>query len=153
MHKMLILGSLLRVFGFNTFAAEPALEFRFEVTERTAKAVKKTNTNGEPIFLEPEPLDFGSSDVLRAWLDDKSGFNIIWIEFTPAAGKRFGDITEKNEKRRLAILSRGRVLTAPLLFGRIDSPATISGNFDAATAKKIVDDINASRTTRGTTEK
>lgn len=58
-------------------------------------------------------------------------------------GERFRDLTRRNKptgdfKRQLAVIMDGKVVTAPALHDELPGRGTISGNFDAKSAERLV---------------
>jgi SecD/SecF fusion protein len=56
---------------------------------------------------------------------------------------KFGEATEANLKRNMAIVLDGQVVSAPTIQGRIDFNGQITGNFDAEEAKDLAIALNS----------
>ncbi|MFA5975853.1 MAG: protein translocase subunit SecD [Elusimicrobiota bacterium] len=69
---------------------------------------------------------------------DMGGFPSVGIEFNPEGAKLFGQVTEANVNKQLAIVLDGMVQSAPVIRSAIpDGHAIIEGNFSAEEAKLL----------------
>jgi len=67
-----------------------------------------------------------------------TGFPVVALEFNPEGAKRFGEVTEANIERQMAIVLDGIVQSAPVIRSRIpDGHAIIEGNFTAEDARLL----------------
>ncbi|HEV8586076.1 MAG TPA: protein translocase subunit SecD [Methylomirabilota bacterium] len=93
-----------------------------------------------PIVVQKRTLLTGA-ELTRAEVRTDPGSAANWqvaIEFTPNGTKVFGDITEQNVGRRLAIVLDGTVCSAPSIRERIPSgSAVITGQFDVEDARDL----------------
>jgi preprotein translocase subunit SecD len=94
----------------------------------------------QPIVLQKRTLLTGG-ELTRAEVRTDPSSAASWqvaIEFTPTGTKVFGDITEQNVGRRLAIVLDGTVCSAPAIRERIPSgSAVITGQFDVEDARDL----------------
>ncbi|MEM7735482.1 MAG: hypothetical protein AAF267_06805 [Deinococcota bacterium] len=92
-------------------------------------------------MLEPSPFQ---TDIIQRAVISESDFGLV-IEFDLMADIQdaFGDFTEANIGRQLAIVFDDEVLMAPTLQARIETAGLISGNFSATEARVIVAALNS----------
>ena len=112
----------------------------------------KTPRKDRPHLLcENKPV-VGNEDVVRAVAERvgrglaDTGEEVTWyvlFDLSEEAGKRFGDCTNKNVHRRLAIVIDGVVRSAPVIRSRMDREAVIQGNFSEAEAKALALSLRA----------
>jgi serine/threonine protein kinase len=123
---------------------KPRLQFRLEATENDAQA-ETLLFDGRTIRLEKK-IWLDESDVAAAKQSEPpDGRSVIELRFSTAGAKKFGNLTETNIARKLAILFDGRVLVAPQIRSRIEDAAHISGTFDDADVQTILDAIQAAQ--------
>ena len=68
---------------------------------------------------------------------------VIQVNFNSDGAKLFGQITDNNVGRELAIFLDGQLMSAPVIQERIDNgTAIISGNFTAQSAKDLASNLN-----------
>ncbi len=105
-------------------------------TERKDKKPQERH----PVVLQKRTLLTGA-ELTRAEVRTDPSSTANWqvaIEFTPTGTKIFGDITEQNVNRRLAIVLDGTVCSAPSIRERIPSgSAVITGQFDVEDARDL----------------
>lgn len=106
--------------------ATPGAEtFRFLPTGLTGKDLKKAN------------VTFSQSG-------NNTGQPEVSLEFTEAGAKKFGEITQRNLGRQLAIFLDNQPVTTPVVNEAILSgQARISGNFTAKSASILTTQLNA----------
>jgi preprotein translocase subunit SecD len=94
----------------------------------------------QPIVLQKRTLLTGA-ELTRAEVRTDPASTASWqvaIEFTPKGTQIFGDVTEQNVGRRLAIVLDGTVCSAPAIRERIPSgSAVITGQFDVEDARDL----------------
>jgi len=92
------------------------------------------------------PTDLTGADLKEAQVvfDQTSGSPAVSLEFTVEGGEKFGQITEENIGKPLAILLDGSPVSAPIVQQKITGgTAQISGEFDLDQAKNLVIQLNA----------
>ncbi|RMH80654.1 MAG: protein translocase subunit SecD [Acidobacteria bacterium] len=93
--------------------------------------------NSEWFLLEKLPVITGA-DLKTAYTStDEFGMPAVTFELTDIGSKKFGEATEKNIGRRLAIVLDKRVMSAPVIRSRITDRGQISGNFKPEEAKEL----------------
>lgn len=107
----------------------------------TEARVPKT---GESIYLRKEAL-ITNQDIIEAQaLEDSStrgGYKIALV-FTKQAAERMAKATERSDGKRLAVLVKGRVISAPFLSGSIHDKAVITGEITKVEAERIASELN-----------
>lgn len=95
------------------------------------------------LLVEREPIVTGL-DVRDASVDtsfpdggDEAGNYLISFSLKPEAANRFGDWTDKNLGRYLAIVLNGKVRSAPYIKSRITDSGQISGDFTKQQAEDV----------------
>ncbi|MBN1420557.1 MAG: hypothetical protein JXP34_17395 [Planctomycetes bacterium] len=78
-------------------------------------------------------------------LDPMTKVPQITVEFTKGGGKLFERITSENIGRKVAIVVDGKVVSAPVVHGRVGERAVISGRFTQEEARLLADRLNAYR--------
>ena len=61
----------------------------------------------------------------------------VGFSLTPDGGRKFGELTGNNIKRRLAIVLDNKVVSAPVINSRIDDQGTIEGSFTTQQASDL----------------
>lgn len=90
--------------------------------------------------------DLTGADLKRATVsfNQESGKPEVGLLFTDEGGKKFGDITERNTGKPLAIFMDQVPLSVPTVQGRIDGgSAVINGEFSLDEVKNLVLTLNA----------
>jgi preprotein translocase subunit SecD len=111
---------------------EPAEGLTEATVERTKKKVylhKKADATNE---------DVAGARVLQ---DAKQRLSIE-ITFTEAGAKKMARVCEEHQKRPLAIIADGKVITAPIVYSKFSKRVEISGEFTKEAAERIVKAIN-----------
>ena len=125
-------------------APEAALQFRL-VADAEARGLPELPILGEDRTVPVERtvlMDTRAVESAKAKLDQR-GRPQIALTFTAKGAKAFAEITRKNVRRRLAMISDGEVLTAPTIMSEISGgEAVITGSFKMAKAREIADRIN-----------
>ncbi|KKR49124.1 MAG: Protein translocase subunit SecD [Candidatus Magasanikbacteria bacterium GW2011_GWC2_40_17] len=76
--------------------------------------------------------------------DPNSGMPTVALEFNDEGKKLFGDITERNVNKQVAIFLDGSAISSPVVREAItDGKAVISGDFTIAEAKLLAQRLNA----------
>lgn len=75
--------------------------------------------------------------------NESPGQWMILFEFGAAGGQIFGDLTQDNIGRSLAIVLDGNVMSAPNINERISTSGSISGSFTADQAKDLAISLNS----------
>ena len=122
-----------------------ALQFRLVLpTDSTGPADwLPSASSGERLQLSRQVL-LDDTDIAQAGVDfDRFGRRMIEIRFTDTGAKKFEAITTTNIGRQLAIVFRGRVLSAPVIQSVIPSgECTLNGSMNASEVDQIVDCLN-----------
>jgi len=137
------IGSAIRLIG-----ETPFLEFREERTPAERTAILDAQKRGEQKSEAPDfkPTELTGKYIKHADVDfSRNSFQpVVSLELTDAGAKIFGDLTQKNVGKRLAIFLDGAPISAPVVQEAITGGrAQITGNFTAAEAKQLVDRLNA----------
>ena len=132
--------------------AEPvssALEFRLVAadgdTATSADELPERHGDGRESRLRVlRTIMLDGSAVARAGFETElTGTVAIGVELTAEGTRQFGAITAANTGRRLAIVSHGLVLSAPIIHGPITGgELKISGSFSADEVRRLVATLN-----------
>ncbi|MEM6430816.1 MAG: hypothetical protein AAF708_16375 [Deinococcota bacterium] len=111
----------------------------FQLVQESVESVETPSLE----MLEPSPFQ---TDIIQRAVISESDLGLV-IEFDLAADIRdaFGDFTEANIGRQLAIVFDDEVLTSPTVQARIEASGLISGNFSVEEARIIVAALNSGR--------
>lgn len=110
------------------------LMYQFEKDQATNKLEQRN-----PILVEKRVL-LGGESVAGADVRIDQQFNepYVSIEFDSEGSRRFGEITERYVKQRLAIILDGKVHSAPVIREKISGgQAQITGGFSAEQARDL----------------
>jgi preprotein translocase subunit SecD len=123
------------------------LQFRLVAEEAgpdTEMMPLSTGGKEESLHVEKEVL-LNAADVRSVHVDQvgAEGRRGIALAFTDEGGKTFGQVTQANVGRRLAIVVQGKVLSAPVIRCAIRDRAQIAGNFTMAEARGLAETIRA----------
>jgi serine/threonine protein kinase len=131
-----------------TDARAAAFQFRLVAPEETTETVdlipNADKTNGPKEFRVQRKVLMDGSAVAQAGIKfEADGRRSVWIQFTPAGAGQFGEITASNIDRRLAIVYRGAVLSAPVIKTQIPGgQISIDANLNPNEIHAIVDCLN-----------
>jgi preprotein translocase subunit SecD len=90
------------------------------------------------VYLHKE-ADATNEDVAGARAtEDIRGRPSIEITFTEAGAKKMARLCEQHHKRPLAIVVDGKVISAPIVYGKFSTKAEITGMFTKEEAERIV---------------
>lgn len=128
----------------------PLLEFKLlnENPEILEKLYSATTTEEELLALQDELyLDTGltGSQLDRANLifDQVSGLPLVNVEFDKEGRELLTTLTSENIGRVLAIFLDDRLISSPVIRDKIiNGSAQITGDFDPAEARQLVEDLN-----------
>jgi protein-export membrane protein SecD len=115
----------------------PVLDFRIEAGTNASGTPEYAPTGLTGEYLKNAALQFGngSSAGLSA--------PVVLLNFNDAGGKLFDQITKQNVGKHLAIYLDGAPISEPVIQEEIpNGTATIQGNFTAASAKELVQNLN-----------
>ena len=150
-----------RLDNWSTLSQQPgyAAQFsRFETPDARYSFMLEDNGDGtfSPNFVarstEPRVTgeDLVSSQVER---DPTSGGLSIGFRLSAEGGRKFSQLTRNykahgpknptDKGRQLAIILDGQLISAPVIQSEIGSQGQITGRFDAKSAKKLSDELNA----------
>ena len=123
-------------------AADAVIEFRVVVPSGTRDAVEKKNDDST-LWVDSKP-SFATADIKSAFVTRSSDRWVVFMSFTDDAAKRFGDFSQSHVGDRIAILSHGKLISAPTLRQAITGGSVeISGNFTEDTARELAAAIAA----------
>ncbi len=111
--------------------------------ERLEKELNKDgellpSMDGSEWFLvEKTPIITGSDLKTAYTSQDEFGQPSVTFELTSQASKTFGEATQANVGKRLAIVLDKRVVSAPVIRSRITDRGQITGNFTLDSAKEL----------------
>jgi preprotein translocase subunit SecD len=99
---------------------------------------KKTNAVlGAYLLPEAASMRGDQLEDARVTFDQTRAERQVSFTWSADAGREFGDLTEKNRGRQLAILLDGSVVSAPVIQSRITQQGVITGNFSAEEANDL----------------
>lgn len=143
--KTAILSIIAMLVASPLFATEQAFEIRLVVPDSTKGAFEKS-FGDEKLWVEATPA-FVSRDINDAFVTFSDESWTVVMKFTEDAAKRFAEYSGKHVNSRLAILSRGKVLSAPVLLQAISGGVVeISGGFTEDAARQLVTAIEQEKT-------
>ncbi len=117
-------------------AADEVIEFRVVVPSGTKDAVAKKNDESA-LWVASKPA-FATADIKSSFVRRSSDHWIVSISFTDDAARRFGEFSKSHIGDRIAILSHGKLISAPTLLQAITvGTVEISGNFTEDTAREL----------------
>ncbi len=112
----------------------PFLEFREQKTDEQTQEVYFESTDLTGKYLKKASLNF----------DSQTGAPLISLEFNDEGAKIFGELTEKNVGKILAIFIDGIPISTPVVQEKISGgKAQITGNFSLEEARDLVKNLNA----------
>ena len=113
-----------------------AVQFRWQAavsdTNSPADEMPDPNdrTGKEKLRVLREVLMDGSHVTKAKWQSEEDGTKEISLWLTKAGRNCLAELTADNIGRRLVVVSQGKVLTAPVIMGAINSPmVNLSGNW------------------------
>jgi preprotein translocase subunit SecD len=99
---------------------------------------KKTNAVVGAYLLPEAPNMRGDQlEDARVTFDNTRAERQVSFTWSADAGREFGDLTQANRGRQLAILLDGSVVSAPVIQSRIAQQGVITGNFSAEEANDL----------------
>lgn len=107
-----------------------------------------TDAKGNPNPVAFEPTGLTGAYLTSAQLQFGNGASslgqpTIRVNFNSDGAKLFGQITDQNVGKQLAIFLDGQLISSPVIQERIDDgTAIISGNFTAQAAKDLASNLN-----------
>ncbi len=104
---------------------------------------ESASVDGTPSVEMLEPSPFQTDIIQRAVISESDFGLVIEFDIVPELQQAFGDFTEANIGRQLAIVFDDEVLMAPTLQARIETSGLISGNFSVGEARVIVAALNS----------
>ncbi len=130
----LLLASL--ILSAPLIAADEVIEFRVVVPSGTKDAVAKKD--GDSTLWVASKPSFATADIKSSSVRRSSDHWIVSISFTDDAARRFGDFSKSHIGERIAILSHGKLISAPTLLQAVTvGTVEISGNFTEDTAREL----------------
>jgi preprotein translocase subunit SecD len=139
---------LVLVVAAQVMAADPpaAFEIRRAEEEPAAGLTPATVAGGDrKVFLhkdvELSVIDLAAAKVVA----DASGRPAVSLEFTEKGAEKMGKLTTSHLGKPLAVLIRGKLITAPVLRGKITKRALLTGDFSKQEADRIVKLIREAR--------
>lgn len=132
--------------AINLIGQTPFLEFREEnpnPPSATPDENGEITVNADEIFL---PTELSGKQLERASLefDQATGAPIVSLQFNDEGRRLFGDITQRNLGKRLAIFLDGEIISAPTVQTAItDGKAVITNIGAVQDAKELVTRLNS----------
>ncbi len=100
-------------------------------------------TNNTKVYLLKEKSDLDGSFIKEAQPSlDHMSYPTVAFEFTDEGAVLFGELTEKNIKKMLAIMVDGKVFSAPVIQSKITERGVINGTFTLQEAKELAAILN-----------
>lgn len=131
----------------------PLLEFRTPGApkEQTPTIGPDGKIQLDPVSVEWQPTGLSGKQLKRATADIQSAGSskisnevVVRLEFDEEGTKLFGELTQANIGKQIAIFLDGQVLSAPTVQSAItNGEAIITGNFTADTAKELATRLNS----------
>jgi preprotein translocase subunit SecD len=145
MRSIALLAALACCASQPSHAAEPPRGFSAGIELRLAlaapapdHAAAKVGSTDETVYLAPTAIVTGR-DLDRVGLVKEDAFPLrLEMTFNKAAGEKLAAASAANIGRRLAIVSAGKVLSAPTLRSPISTEVALSGNFTKAELVEIL---------------
>ncbi|MBM3844911.1 MAG: hypothetical protein FJ405_01325 [Verrucomicrobia bacterium] len=141
-------------------SASASLEFRLiagdaDPTSSVDELTERQRDGSEIKHRVLRTIILDGSAVARAGFDtEPTGTVSITVELSPEGARQLGAITAANIGRRLAIVSNGSVLSAPVIRSAITGGRlTISGTLSAEEAGRLVTALNPQRDENASTTK
>ncbi len=120
------------------------IEFRRAET-KAAEGLTEATVPGqkEKIYLH-KAADATNEDIAEAkvGVDGRTLDPAIEVRFTKEGAKKIAKLSEEHAGKPLAIVIDGKVISAPILRGKIGERAQITGRFTKEEAEKIAKAIN-----------
>src|SRR5690349_1762140 len=145
--QRLILTGVIVIVSLTCRGESNLLELRLvsKIPTETAKAYPLPDRGGhsEQLLVEPEVLLNQSAVQVASPVRESDGSPEIELRLSQEGARRFGEITQRYQKRRLAIFINGRLQSAPVINQPIlGGLVRISGNFTEKEADDLADKIN-----------
>ncbi|MFN3814413.1 MAG: protein translocase subunit SecD [Aquificaceae bacterium] len=123
------------------------LELKLVVESGTKEALESKLTRDTELLPSKDPSEWflveklpviTGADLKTAYTStDEFGSPSVTFELTDKGSKAFGDATEKNIGRRLAIVLDKKIMSAPVIRSRITDRGQITGQFTPEEAKEL----------------
>jgi preprotein translocase subunit SecD len=95
-------------------------------------------TSGTLYYAVRKTVPVSGTDLKNARVQKgRLGEPSIGFSFTPDGGRKFGDLTGPNVKRRLAIVLDNKVVSAPVINSKIEDQGVIEGTFTTQQAADL----------------
>ncbi|MDF1546868.1 MAG: hypothetical protein P1P88_03550 [Bacteroidales bacterium] len=113
------------------------IEFRL-AEDDALEGFEESEVNGQKIYLNPK-IEITENDIVAAQkAQDDYGNHTIMLEMNEKGSEKFGELTENNIQKKLAIIVNGKVLMAPVIQMKIPGgKIQISGNFSKEEIEKL----------------
>jgi preprotein translocase subunit SecD len=95
-------------------------------------------TSGTLYYAVRKTVPVSGTDLKNARVQKgRLGEPSVGFSFTPDGGRKFGDLTGPNIKRRLAIVLDNKVVSAPVINSKIEDQGVIEGSFTTQQAADL----------------
>jgi len=139
-----LLAIFLMSFLVGSALAENLVELRYVLAKQAERAVA-VKFEGDDLWLSPEVV-VSDSDIEKASVVRQEQEFMIFITLGNHGAKRFDEFAETHLGDRIAILVRGKVVSAPVVRERkFGCNIQIMGNFSEDEATLLVSALNAKR--------
>lgn len=112
-------------------------------------------TNGQSdqvLFVQRAP-EISDDQISSVEIVERDGI-VLRVHLTEEGNRRFGNLTQDQKGRKIAIFVRGVLIAAPVIMEHIPSgPFEISGNLSKAEAEEIKGVFNTKKMAKGHTTK
>jgi preprotein translocase subunit SecD len=141
---ILSLGYATQVWG-NTPADKARVKVEIRRAEiEPADGLSEATVAGtnDKVYLH-KSAEITNEDIaeVRAAVDGKQK-PVVEIVFTKEGAKKMAKLSEQHQKKHLAIMVDGKVISAPTMRARISERALIAGNFSKEDVEKLVKEFN-----------
>lgn len=142
MHQLLTILFLSILVG--SAQAENLVELRYVLAKQTDGALA-AKLDGDDLWLSPEVVVSDSDFEQVSVVAQEQEFSIL-LKLGKHGAKRFDEFAESHLEERLAILVRGKVVSAPVVRERkFGGMIEIAGNFNEKEALALMSALNAKR--------
>ena len=139
--------------AYSSLAARGLVEFRLEASQDALDAWKKSGKapegtedlaieGGDKRFLAAGPSVLEPGAIESAKKGEAFGRSEVRLRLTEEGGRALAKVSKENLNRRIAIISGGVVLSAPLIRSEIGRDVVMTGLFTPEDAVRVADAIN-----------
>jgi CubicO group peptidase (beta-lactamase class C family) len=139
--QIIMLGLALSLsFADTSYSQEQTsiLELRLADTEPADGLVEVTDKKGNPFYLHPNAV-VREDDVTSVKESAGNGSSkLVSVRLTRAAGKKMSEATESHLRKPMAILFKGKLVSAPIIQTKISRDFVISGDFTSEQIQEMI---------------